>query len=115
MEQRIISAIQSRRVLSLVCEGRFGAHKRPFVDLEPYIYGRLASGDDFLFGWQRTGLLPNWRAVWLPRVRDLRVIGQSFEAPRPGSDAAISCLGHVAAVYYQIEGVLTAPLAALAP
>ncbi len=43
----VVSAIESKRVLSLVYEGRA-------ADFEPYTYGQMATGPIFLFGSQRT-------------------------------------------------------------
>src|SRR5688500_11078637 len=70
----IISAIQERRVLSLVYKGR------P-VDVESYTYGQMLAGNEFLYGWQRSGAFSNWRFFWLHLSRDIRLSDVAFEAP----------------------------------
>lgn len=113
MDQRIISAIQSKLVLSLIYEGFVTLRKQRPFDFEPYTYGRLVQGQDFVLGWQRASPSRTWRVMQTNRMRDLRVTGQTFEAPHPGLLAAMTTLGHVAAIYCQIEGVPAPPLAVL--
>jgi hypothetical protein len=91
----LLSAIQERRVLSLIYKGR------P-VDVEPYTYGRMLTGNDFLYGWQRSGTFSNWRFFWLHLARGIRLSEVTFEGAR--ADYSTSGLGHVSEVYAQLEG-----------
>ncbi len=93
---QIALAIENRRVLSLVYRGQ------P-MDFEPYLYGRMLSGKDFLFGWQRTGSFASWRLLWVLSARDIRLTQQTFDAPRPRYHT--SGLARVVALYAQLLGV----------
>ncbi len=93
---QILLAIGHQRVLSLVYRGQ------P-LDFEPYLYGRMLSGKEFLFGWQRNGPFASWRVLGVPFAHSLRATEQCFEAPRPGYH--ISGLAHVAALYAHLAGV----------
>lgn len=98
---QIVSAIESQQVLSLTYRGQ------P-LDLEPYVYGRMLSGKDFLFGWQRKGPFSSWRVLWVPLAHGIRVTEQSFDAPRP--DYHTSGLAHVVALYAHLPGIEVPPL-----
>ncbi len=73
MDQRIVSAIQRQRVLSLLYDGQWR-------DFEPYVYGRFASGRDVLFGWQASGAYAGWRVLYLHRLRRFFLTQKAFKA-----------------------------------
>jgi hypothetical protein len=73
MDQRIVSAIQRQRVLSVLYDGQWR-------DFEPFVYGRFASGRDVLFGWQASGAYVGWRILYLHRLRRFFLTRESFEA-----------------------------------
>ena len=77
MDQRLISAIQRQRVLSVLYDGRWR-------DFEPYLYGRLTSGRDVLFGWQAREPHAGWRLLYVHRMARFITTHQTFEAPRSG-------------------------------
>ncbi len=72
MDQRIISAIQKQRVLSILYDGQWR-------EFEPYVYGRFASGRDVLFGWQVSGAYVGWRVLYLHRLERFLVTRESFD------------------------------------
>ncbi len=72
MDQRIISAIQRQRVLSILYDGQWR-------DFEPYVYGRFASGRDVLFGWQTSEAYAGWRILYLHRLRRFLVTQEPFK------------------------------------
>ncbi len=95
MDQRLISAIQRQRVLSVLYDGQWR-------DFEPYLYGRLTSGRDVLFGWQASGPHADWRLVYLHRLGRFITTHQTFEALRPDYDRVR--LAGLVAVYAEGTG-----------
>ena len=66
-------------MLSVLYDGRWR-------DFEPYLYGRLTSGRDVLFGWQASGPHAGWRILYLHRMARFITTHQTFEASRPDYD-----------------------------
>ncbi len=93
MDRRIISAIQRQRVLSLLYDGQWR-------DFEPYVYGRLVSGRDVLFGWQASGAYGGWRILYLHRLerfivtqKAFKVLDREYEPVKPAGLVAVYAEG----------------------
>jgi hypothetical protein len=82
MNQTIITAINSRHRLHLVYDGFSRI-------VEPHAYGVTKDNDEAMLVWQVRGGSQSdgsigWRLLRLDETRDLQMLDDTFQAPRPG-------------------------------
>ena len=82
MLDQIISAIRERKVISILYKG----HERV---VEPHLVGRKTSGNVALSAWQIRGFSesnsqPPWRNYLIKDIREVKVLDEDFNGPRPG-------------------------------
>lgn len=82
MDGRIVSAIQSRRLIRLVYDGY---HRT----VEPHSYGQTAEGNDLVSVWQvdggsKKGERRGWKNFRLDETRAVEVLNETFQGPRTG-------------------------------
>ena len=80
MDQRICSAIDSKRVL------RFTYDSLPRV-VEPHAHGVSSKGNEVVRGFQTEGLSSQetlgWKLFTVAKIESLQMSGSSFDLPRP--------------------------------
>lgn len=97
MDARICTAIAERRLLML-------GYKGVLRVVEPHLYGLTAAGHEALSAWMRPGWSRvdpegGWRFFRADSFRDLQLLPEQFDAPRPDFNPAD---GHFAEVFCHV-------------
>ena len=79
--------------------------------VEPHVCGRTEAGEDLMLayivaGHSSSGPVPGWRNYRLSELRDVEILREGFEGPRPGFNPRDP---RFVAVYCQITATHAAP------
>lgn len=80
MNQKICSAIRTKRIISLYYDGGF----RSF---EPYCHGRTKKGNEVLrafqiSGYSRSGKQKGWKLLSVSKISNLKILDETFQGNR---------------------------------